>query len=106
MFTRSHHAPSVSRAARFQGTIVSATVRFSNFGGIPSTTDLDVFKADHPAALAFLETVRATPASQLSVQCIGVGAYRLKNISGTQIYGRYQIDLMIQLPSIAEHGVE
>lgn len=57
----------------------------------PSPSPVENFLAAHPAALAFVQTPKPTPASFATEAYFGVTAYRFTNREGTGRYGRYRI---------------
>jgi catalase len=57
----------------------------------PSPSPLEVFFRTHPAALAFVQTPKPSPASFAKEIYFGVTAYRFRNREGAARYGRYRI---------------
>src|SRR5690349_3224657 len=57
----------------------------------PSPSPLESFLASHPAALAFVQTPKPSPASFAKEAYFGVTAYRFTNQEGVSRYGRYRI---------------
>jgi len=53
--------------------------------------NLEAFLAQHPAALAFMETPKPTPASYGSESFFGVSAFRFTNAAGVVRHGRYRL---------------
>ena len=64
----------------------------------PSPSPLETFLASHPAALAFVQTPKPSPASFAQEAYFSVTAYRFTNSEGVPRYGRYRI--------IPEAGIE
>jgi catalase len=56
-----------------------------------ATGDPSAFLATHPAALAFVQTPKPSPASFATEAYFGVTAFRFINQSGVARYGRYRI---------------
>jgi catalase len=52
---------------------------------------VESFLATHPAALAFVQTPKPSPASFAKETYFGVTAYRFTNQEGVRRYGRYRI---------------
>jgi catalase len=63
-----------------------------------SPTAIEKFLGTHPAALAFVQTPKPTPASFAKEEYFGVTAMKFVNASGASRYGRYRI--------VPEAGVE
>jgi catalase len=63
-----------------------------------SPKPIEVFLGSHPAALAFIQTPKPSPASFASENYFGVTAMRFTNQEGASRYGRYRI--------VADAGVE
>ncbi|HUB78784.1 MAG TPA: catalase family peroxidase [Bryobacteraceae bacterium] len=59
--------------------------------GTGSPTPVEKFLMAHPAALAFVQTPKPSPASFATEAYFGVAAYRFLNAKGTARYGRYRI---------------
>ena len=57
----------------------------------PSPSPLESFLARHPAALAFVQTPKPSPASFAQEAYFSVSAYRFINREGISRYGRYRI---------------
>ena len=57
----------------------------------PSPSPLESFLASHPAALAFVQTPKPSPASFAQEAYFSVSAYRFINREGISRYGRYRI---------------
>jgi catalase len=57
----------------------------------PASSPLERFLASHPAALAFVQTPKPSPASFAKEAYFGVTAYRFTNLEGISRYGRYRI---------------
>jgi catalase len=57
----------------------------------PSPSPLEEFFRTHPAALAFVETPKPSPASFAKEIYFGVTAYRFNNRDGAAHYGRYRV---------------
>jgi catalase len=64
----------------------------------PSPSPLESFLARHPAALAFVQTPKPSPASFAQETYFSVSAYRFINREGISRYGRYRI--------VSEAGIE
>jgi len=59
--------------------------------GTGSPTPVEKFLMAHPAALAFVQTPKPSPASFATEAYFGVATYRFLNAKGTARYGRYRI---------------
>ena len=57
----------------------------------PSPTPIEMFLGTHPAALAFVQTPKPSPASFAKESYFGVSAMRFTNRDGFSRYGRYRI---------------
>jgi catalase len=57
----------------------------------PSPSPVEVFLGSHPAALAFVQTPKPTPASFAKETYFGVTAFLFTNQDGLARYGRYRI---------------
>jgi catalase len=57
----------------------------------PSPSPVEIFLAAHPAALAFVQTPKPSPASFAKEAFFGVTAFRFINRDGVTRYGRYRI---------------
>ena len=57
----------------------------------PSPSPVEAFLGTHPAALAFVQTPKPSPASFAKEAYFGVTAFRFINRDGTDHYGRYRI---------------
>src|SRR5581483_7298736 len=57
----------------------------------PSPTPVEVFLGSHPAALAFVQKPKPSPASFATEAYLGVTAFRVINKDGGARYGRYRI---------------
>jgi len=57
----------------------------------PSPSPIETFLGSHPAALAFVQTPKPSPASFAKEAYFGVTAMRFTNKDGVSRYGRYQI---------------
>ena len=57
----------------------------------PSPTPLEIFLGSHPAALAFVQTPKPSPASFAKEAYFGVTALRFTNKDGVTRHGRYRI---------------
>ncbi len=57
----------------------------------PSPTPIETFLGSHPAALAFIQTPKPSPASFATEAYFGVTAFRFINKDGVVRYGRYRI---------------
>jgi catalase len=57
----------------------------------PSPSPLEIFLGTHPAALAFVQTPKPSPASFAKEAYFGVTAFRFTNPDGVTRYGRYRI---------------
>jgi catalase len=57
----------------------------------PSPTPIEQFLGAHPAALAFVQTPKPSPASFAKEAYFGVTAFRFTNKDGVSRYGRYRI---------------
>jgi catalase len=64
---------------------------FLEFLRAAATGDPSAFLATHPAALAFVQTPKPSPASFATEAYFGVTAFRFVNQSGVARYGRYRI---------------
>jgi catalase len=64
---------------------------FLDFLRALATGDLSAFLATHPAALAFVQTPKPSPASFAKEAYFGVTAFRFINQQGLARYGRYRI---------------
>lgn len=60
-------------------------------GATASPTPIEKFLGTHPAALAFIQTPKPSPASFATEQYYGVTAMRFINHEGAARYGRYRI---------------
>jgi catalase len=59
--------------------------------GAPSPSPIEKFLQAHPAALAFVQTPKPSPASFAQEAYFGVTAFRFLNRDGVARYGRYRI---------------
>ena len=59
--------------------------------GVASPSPIEKYLGEHPAALAFVQTPKPSPASFASEAYFGVTAMRFVNREGTSCYGRYRI---------------
>ena len=59
--------------------------------GAPSPTPIETFLGSHPAALAFVQTAKATPTSFSHESYFGLTAMKFKNSEGATRFGRYVI---------------
>ena len=57
----------------------------------PSPSPIEAFLGTHPAALAFVQTPKPSPASFAKESYFGVSALRFTNGNGVSRYGRYRI---------------
>jgi catalase len=57
----------------------------------PSPSPMEKFLAKHPAALAFVQTPKPSPASFAKEAYFGITAFRFLNREGSSRYGRYRI---------------
>jgi catalase len=57
----------------------------------PSPSPVEIFLGTHPAALAFVQTPKPSPASFAKEAFFGVTAFRFINRDGVTRYGRYRI---------------
>jgi len=57
----------------------------------PSPSPIETFLGTHPAALAFVQTPKPSPASFAKESYFGVSALRFTNGNGVSRYGRYRI---------------
>ena len=57
----------------------------------PSPSPIEAFLADHPKALAFVQTPKPSPSSFARESYFGVTALRFTNKDGVSRYGRYRI---------------
>jgi catalase len=57
----------------------------------PSPSPIEIFLGAHPAALAFVQTPKPSPASFAKESYFGVSAMRFTNRNGVSRYGRYRI---------------
>ena len=57
----------------------------------PSPSPLQVFLGSHPAALAYVQTPKPSPASFATEAYFGVTAFRFTNADGIARYGRYRV---------------
>ena len=58
---------------------------------MPSPTPIETFLSTHPAALAFVQTPKPSPASFATQPYFGVNAMRFTNAAGSSCYGRFRI---------------
>lgn len=58
---------------------------------VPSPTPVEAFLGSHPAALAFVQAPKPSPASFAREKFFGVTAMRFTNQQGVSRYGRYRI---------------
>jgi len=64
---------------------------FLDFLRAVAAGDPSAFLAEHPAALAFVQTLKPSPASFATEAYFGVTAFRFINQQGLARYGRYRI---------------
>lgn len=82
-------------AHSYNGFPVSTPEDFLNFLRAVGAKDpqvLAAFLETHPAAKAFIEAPKPTPASFASEAFYGVDAFRFINAAGVEQYGRYRIE--------------
>jgi catalase len=68
----------------------------------PSPTPVEIFLGTHPAALAFVQTPKPSPASFAKEAYFGVTAFRFINQEGVARYGRYHISPALEIEHLGE----
>lgn len=68
----------------------------------PSPTPVEIFLGTHPAALAFVQTPKPSPASFAKEAYFGVTAFRFINQEGVARYGRYHISPALEIEHLDE----
>jgi catalase len=68
----------------------------------PSPTPVEIFLGTHPAALAFVQTPKPSPASFAKEAYFGVTAFRFINRDGVARYGRYRISPALDIEHLDE----
>ena len=68
----------------------------------PSPTPVEIFLGTHPAALAFVQTPKPSPASFAKEAYFGVTAFRFINQDGVARYGRYHISPALEIEHLGE----
>lgn len=73
---------------------------------VPSPTPIEVFLAAHPAALAFVQMPKPSPASFAQEAFFGVTALRFLNQAGVARYGRFRITPQAGIEHLDEATVQ
>ncbi len=72
----------------------------------PSPTPVEVFLGSHPAALAFVQKPKPSPASFATEAYFGVTAFRFINKDGVARYGRYRISPHARIEHLDEAALK